>query len=184
MRSFAGLVLATAAVLVISACKSSALTPPPAPVYDTARTVKEVMKSMVEPAADTLWNSVATNVSTSGTEVKAPQNDKDWLNIRREAIVLVEAMNLVTMPGRHMAPAGTKSDNPGSELEPEQIEGLVTQDRESFTKLAFALQDTALAALKAIDAKDIEELNNAGGDIDMACETCHTKYWYPNKKPG
>ena len=184
MRSLAGLLAVTATVLVISACKSPPPPPPPAPVFDTARTVKEVMKSMVEPAADTLWNSVATNVSTTGTEVKAPQSDKDWLNIRREAIVLIEAMNLVTMPSRHMAPAGTKSDNPGSELEPEQIEALVTQDRESFSKLAFALQDTALAALKAIDAKDTEALNNAGGDIDMACESCHTKYWYPNKKAG
>jgi cytochrome c556 len=182
MRSFAGFVLAIATVLVISACTSPAPAPPPAPVYDTTRTIKEVMKSMVEPAADTLWNSVATNVTTTGTEVKAPQNDKDWLNVRREAIVLIEAMNLITMPERHMAPPGTKSDNPGSELEPDQIQALVTQDRESFTKLAHALQDTGLAALKAIDAKDTEALNSAGGDIDMACESCHTKYWYPNKK--
>jgi hypothetical protein len=167
MRSFAGLLSMTATVLVISACKAPP-PPPPAPVYDTARTVKEVMKSMVEPAADTLWNSVATNVSTSGTEVKAPQNDKDWLNIRREAIVLVEAMNLVTMPGRHMAPAGTKSDNPGSELEPEQIEALVTQDRESFTKLA-CQQDTALS-VEGNRRRDIEALNNAGGDMTWACE--------------
>ena len=90
----------------------------------------------------------------------------------------------VTMPGRHMAPAGTKSDNPGSELEPEQIEALVTQDHQAFTKFAFSLQDTAIAALKAIDAKDTEALSSAGGDIDMACESCHTKYWYPNKKAG
>jgi hypothetical protein len=184
MRSFAGLFSVTTTLLLITACKSQPPAPPPAPAFDTGRTVKEVMKAMVEPAADTLWNSVATNVTTTGTDVKAPQNDKDWLNVRREAIVLIEAMNLVTMPGRHMAPAGTKSDNPGSELEPEQIEALVTQDREAFTKFAFTLQDTAVAALKAIDAKDTEALSSAGGDIDMACESCHTKYWYPNKKPG
>jgi hypothetical protein len=169
---------------VIAACKTQTPALPPASAFDTGRTVKEVMKSMVEPAADTLWNSVATNVTTTGTEVKAPQNDKDWLNVRREAIVLIEAMNLVTMPARHMAPPGTKSDNPGSELEPEQIEALVTQDHEAFTKFAFTLQDTAIAALKAIDAKDTEALSSAGGDIDMACESCHTKYWYPNKKPS
>src|SRR4030095_4012443 len=173
-----------AAVLVISACTSPPPPLPPAPVFDTNRTIKEVMKSMVEPAADTLWNSVATNVTETGTEVKVPKNDKDWVDVRREAIVLIEAMNLITMPARHMAPPGTKSDNPGSELEPDQIEALVTQDRESFTRLAHALQDTGVAALKAIDSKDTEALSSAGGDIDMACETCHTKYWYPNKKPS
>ena len=182
MRSLAGILSVTATVLMITACKPSVPPPPPAPLYDTGRTIKEVMKSMVEPAADTLWNSVATNVTTTGTEVKAPQNDKDWVNVRREAIVLIEAMNLITMPERHIAPPGTKSDNPGSELEPDQIEALVTQDREAFTRLAHALQDTGVAALKAIDAKDTEALSSAGGDIDMACETCHTKYWYPNKK--
>ena len=41
-----------------------------------------------------------------------------------------------------------------------------------------------IVALKAIDAKDTEGLSSAGGDIDMACESCHTKYWYPNKKPS
>ena len=95
--------------------------------------------------------------------MKAPHNDKDWSNVRREAIVLIEAMNLVTMPGRHMAQPGTKSDNPASELEPDQIEALVTQDRPAFTKFAFTLQDTAIAALKAIDAKDTEALSNAAG---------------------
>jgi hypothetical protein len=182
MRSFVGILSVIATVIVVSACKSATPPPPPAPVFDTTRTIKEVMKSMVEPAADTLWNSVATNVTTTGTEVKAPTSDKDWVNVRREAIVLIEAMNLVTMPARQMAPPGTKSDNPGSELEPDQIQALVTQDRESFTRLAHALQDTGVAALKAIDAKDTEALSSAGGDIDMACETCHTKYWYPNKK--
>ena len=72
MRWFAGMLSLTATVLVISACKSPAPPLPPAPVFDTTRTIKEVMKSMVEPAADTLWNSVATNVTTTGTEVKAP----------------------------------------------------------------------------------------------------------------
>ena len=184
MRWFTGMLSLTATVLVISACKSATPPLPPAPVFDSTRTIKEVMKSMVEPAADTLWNSVATNVTETGTQVKAPTEDKDWVNVRREAIVLIEAMNLITMPARHMAPPGTKSDNPGSELEPDQIEALVTQDRESFARLAHALQDTGVAALKAIDAKDTEALSSAGGDIDMACETCHTRYWYPNKKPS
>jgi hypothetical protein len=184
MRSFAGFLSVTATVLVITACKSQAPAPPPAPAFDTALSVKDVMKSMVEPSADTLWNAVATNVTTTGTDVKTPQNEKEWANVRHEALVLTEAMNLVVMPGGHMAPAGTKSDNPGSELEPEQIEALVSQDRDTFVKLAHALQDTSLAALKAIDARDSEALSSAGGDIDMACESCHTRYWYPNKKPG
>ena len=37
-------------------------------------------------------------------------------------------------------------------------------------------------ALKAIEAKDAQGLWDAGGKIDMACENCHLKYWYPNQE--
>ena len=76
----------------------------------------------------------------------------------------------------------TKSDNPDSELSPDKIEVLVAQDRGAWVKLAHGLQDAGSTALKAIEAKDSEGLSNAGGDIDAACESCHVKYWYPNKK--
>jgi hypothetical protein len=91
-------------------------------------------------------------------------------------------MNLVVVDGRKVAPPCTKSANPGAELEPAQIEDLLAQDRKSFVDLAHNLQDTGVAALKAIDARNAEELWNTGGDIDAACEKCHLKYWYPNKK--
>ena len=33
-------------------------------------------------------------------------------------------------------------------------------------------------ALKAIEARDVKGLLNAGDVLDQACETCHRKYWY------
>jgi len=44
------------------------------------------------------------------------------------------------------------------------------------------LIDATLIALKAIDARNAEELSNAGGEIDAACESCHLTFWYPNEK--
>lgn len=180
MRVFVGWFALTVTVFTIAACQSGKA--PELPRYRPGVTVKEVMKSMVEPSADFLWKSVGTDVSSAGAEVHAPKTDKDWDEVRRMGVTLTEAFNIVMLPGRHMAPPGTKSDNPGAELEPEQIEALVNQDRETFIKLAHALQDAAALTLKAIDAKDVEALTNAGGEIDTACEACHLKYWYPNKQ--
>ncbi len=42
--------------------------------------------------------------------------------------------------------------------------------------------ESSLLAMKAIDARNSEELSNAGGDIDAACESCHVTFWYPNEK--
>ena len=41
---------------------------------------------------------------------------------------LIEGGNLLMMPGREAAPAGTKSDTPGAELEPAQINALIKRN--------------------------------------------------------
>ena len=76
------------------------------------------MDSMVDPNADYIWESVATIVTAAGTEERQPRTDEDWITLRRRAIPLIEATNLLQMPGRHVAKPGEKSENPGIELEP------------------------------------------------------------------
>ena len=39
-----------------------------------------------------------------------------------------------------------------------------------------------MQALGAIDAKDAPKLFELGEAIEMACEHCHSRYWYPNEK--
>ena len=180
MRMSRGWWIVTGSLWVVAACQ-----PQPAPTpYRPTSTVKEIMQSMVDPSSKILWDSVATNIGEAGAKEKAPQNDEEWAVVRHQAVVLMEATNLLVMPGRHVAPPGAKSDKPEVELAPEKIEEIVNQDLATWVKLAHGLHDTAAVALKAIDAKNAEELSNAGGDIDMACESCHLKHWYPEKKPG
>ncbi len=162
-------------LFLAGACKAQQ----PGPEYRTTATIKDIMDSMVDPSADALWESVATIVSAAGTDERRPKTDEDWKNVRRHAVILVEATNLLKMEGRHIAKPGEKSENPGIELEPEQMEKMMAEDRQSFIKLANALHDAALPALKAIDAKNAEGLLDAGEAIDVACENCHLKYWYP-----
>src|SRR5262249_43607826 len=90
--------------------------------YRTAATVKDIMDSMVDPGADYIWDSVETVVSAKGIEEKAPHTDEEWKNVRRHAIMLMEATNLLQIPGRHVAKPGEKADDPKVELAPDQIE--------------------------------------------------------------
>jgi hypothetical protein len=134
---------------------------------------------MVDPSADVLWQSVATIVSAAGTEERQPRTDDDWKNVHRSAVILVEATNLLRMDGRHVAKAKEKSENPGIELEPEQMEKLIDDDRQAFVKFARALHDAAIPALRATEERNPAALLDAGEGIDTACENCHLKYWYP-----
>lgn len=170
-------------LLILLLCSScSAPQPAPAgPEFRTTATVKDIMDSIVDPSADGLWDAVAITISAAGTEEKAPHTDEEWAEVRRHGIRLLEATNLLLIPGRRIAKPGEKAENPNVELAPEQIETLVNQDRDSWMKFAHGLHDATQVALKAIDEKNSEALLYAGDGIDKACESCHLKYWYPNE---
>ena len=173
MRTYKVLLLISVSLFLVAACGAAQ------PEYRTSSTIKEIMDSMVDPSADFLWDSVATIVSAAGTEERRPKTDEEWAKVRRNAIIMIEATDLLQMPGRHVAKPGQKSDNPDVELGPEQIEATINQDRKAFSGFAHALHDAGMTALKSIDAKDAEGLLDAGEKIDTACENCHLKYWYP-----
>src|SRR5262249_35503289 len=94
------------------------------PEFRTTATVKDIMDALVDTGSDYIWDSVETTVSAKGVEEKAPHTDEEWKQVRNHAIMLLEATNLLQMPGRHVAKSGEKADDPKVELAPEQIETL------------------------------------------------------------
>jgi hypothetical protein len=155
---------------------------PPAPPYSTTATLKDIMQLMVDPAADQVWQAVMTVDSDKGTVETVPRSDEDWAVARRGAVTLIEASNLLMIPGRRVARPGEKSEAPGVELEPAAMGALIESDLPSYYKSAQGLHDAALLALQAIDAKNPEKLFEVGETIEMSCEHCHSNYWYPNEK--
>jgi hypothetical protein len=142
------------------------------------------MISMVDPSADTLWDSVATIISPTGTEERAPRTDEEWATVRRSAVQLVEATNLLLMRDRRVAKPGEQPEDSQVELAPEQIERVINEDRAAWERFARGLYDAALPAFRAIEAKNVQGLFDAGEKIDEACESCHQNYWYPPPTSG
>ena len=190
--TFWGLCVAGGGLLLAAACagpkaeapaKAPAPTPTSAAEFRTTATIKDIMDSVVDPSADFIWDSVSTIVTRKGTEERRPRTDMEWKEVRRRAIALVEATNLLIMDGRKVARPGEKSENPGVELGPEDIQGLIDADHASLIKFAHGLHDAGMKALAAIDKKDADALSDSGEAIDEACEQCHLKYWYPPDTP-
>jgi cytochrome c556 len=167
------------ALLLAAACSNTRRAEPE---LIAPATIKDIMDSMVEPSADFIFDSVAEIADEHGISQKAPQTDEEWKEVRRRAVQLLEAPNLLTMPGRKVARPGERSENPEVELQPEQMQTLVDRDPALFRTRARALQDAAQAALRAIDAKNPKGLFDAATRLDKACESCHLQYWYPNDK--
>lgn len=171
-----------ASLLVIGmACRTKAPQPPPqAAALLSPATIKDIMDSMVEPSGDFVFESVQEISDERGITEKAPKTNAEWEGVRRHLFVLVEAPNLLTMPGRKAARPEDRSRNALVENEPEEVQKLLDADRPSFIRRARRLQDAAALALKAVDAKDKDALFHAIDGIDKACENCHLHYWYPN----
>jgi hypothetical protein len=182
-----------AASLIVSAagCRKAP------PKFLHPATIKDIMDSMVAPSGDFLFSAVEVVSDEHGVRQIAPQdttftedlagmspayNEDNWQALRLRLMVLLEAPNLLVMPGRKVAPPNVTSQNPQIELQPWQIQKLIDDDRPTFIRRARNLQAAAEVALKAVDEKNTNALFQAEDGLDNACEACHLHYWYPNDK--
>ena len=145
-------------------------------------TIKDLMESIIDPSADALWGAAGTVIDTQGTQDMSPKTPQEWLGVRRAAVRIVEGANLLMMSGRDAAPAGTKSEAPGVELEPAEITALIGKNRKKFDELAEALRLAGWEAIRAADGKNAGLLMDVGGKMQDVCERCHKAFWYPNEK--
>jgi cytochrome c556 len=151
------------------------------PPFIADLTIKDLMMNVVDTNADIVWLSVTTVASEKGLVETRPKTPEEWARVKAGAITLAEAANLL-MIQRHVARPGEKSETPGVELEPSEMEELINKDRPAFYEHAKALYNAAMLAADAADKKDADKVFEVGETIEHACENCHRNYWYPNEK--
>ena len=138
------------------------------------------MRSLIDPAADTLWDAVVITSTIDGIKEQQPETDEDWLRLERATITLVEAGNLLQMEGRQIADAGSVSELPGIDLEPADIAKRVANNRDAWLRSARELHDAGTVLLTAVRNRNIDGLLAGGERLDVACESCHSRFWYPD----
>jgi cytochrome c556 len=144
--------------------------------------IQELMTSTIDTNADDVWSPVATIITKAGIEERAPHTDEEWHAVRRHAVTLAEASNLLMIEGRQVAAPGASTSDVPAELSAPEIQKDIDAHRPEFIAHAKAFHIAVQTAIKAIDAKNTAELVDAGGLIDQACEACHLRFWYPIKR--
>ena len=157
---------------------------PADPEFRLTATIKDIMDAVIDPNADALWDSVEIDATLQGVQRKQPTTDDDWKALKRHAIALSEASNLLLMDGRHVARPGEKAEDERVDLNPEEIEARINDDRASWVKFAHGFQEASMANIQAIEARDLNKFLDAGDTLDKACESCHRKYWYRVAPPA
>lgn len=140
-----GFVIASARTARSAAPVEAAVTTTP------VASVKQLMAAITGPAANVIYNSVSTSVTTTGIEEIAPQNDQEWAIVGNNAAALAESANLLMTEGRAI-------------------------DKGDWIKMSQQLADAARVALKAANDKSTMGILEAGGPINETCDNCHAKY--------
>jgi hypothetical protein len=146
--------------------------------------VKELMRDMIDPASDYVFDAVGT-VLTRGKRIeKVPKTDADWDRIRIGAVTMAEGAYLLKIP-RPFAPAGDENNSAGpepAELSPSQITAKLLADPVLWNAKIEALRNVGLEVIDIVKRRDVNELWDAGENLDQACESCHLEYWYPGER--
>ena len=148
--------------------------------------VKELMRYMIDPSADNIFNSVRTVMTKTGTVETVPKTDGDWEPVQIGAVTLAEGAYLLKVR-RPFAPSGDMNLSEGPdflELSPDQISARVERDPVEWNARIEALRNVALEVMNIVKRRGAAELWDAGENLDVACEACHRSYWYPGEKAG
>ncbi|HKB11367.1 MAG TPA: hypothetical protein VKD69_11950 [Vicinamibacterales bacterium] len=146
--------------------------------------VKELMRDMLDPASDFIFDAVKVEFTKKGTIETKPHTEEDWERIRFGAVTIAEGVYLLKIP-RPFAPAGDENNSTGpdaTELSPSQIKAKLEADPVLWNAKIEALRNVGLEVMEIVKSRKVDELWDAGDNLDRACETCHIQYWYPGDK--
>jgi len=129
------------------------------PPFKPMATVKDLMQSVVDPAADIVWDAVGTVVSEKGIEEWAPETDEEWARVRGASMILMESGNLLMMGDR-------------------------ARDNAAWMRMAQGLVDAGARALEATEARDPEAVFDIGEEVYNSCNSCHNLYWVGDEDRG
>ena len=133
---------------VLAGARTSSAGPPAAP---PVASVLELMDGIVSPAAQVVYDSVATIVDKEGVKETRPKNDREWARVAGNAASLIEASELLKMEGR-------------------------AKKGEDWGLIATAMGAAAADVRAAAQKKDADGILGAGEKLNNSCDNCHRKY--------
>ena len=141
--------------LILSACGGAPAPPPYRPVAD----VKQLMASVVEPAAEVYWDAVGTIIDANGITEIEPTTTEEWDAVRNAAYVVAESGNLLMMSSR-------------------------AKDGGDWMTMSQAMIDVGQRAIRAAESHDKTAVFDVGAEVYETCTNCHAKYALEIQRPN
>lgn len=113
--------------------------------------VKDLMRYVLNPAAETFWLAGGEIDEGDKRNLRTPTTDAKWNGALAAAATVLETGNMLMMDGR-------------ARTDPE------------WAKWSADLNKAGAAGIKAVQARDGDATFAAGSDMFEACRSCHLKY--------
>ncbi len=135
------------------ACASAVNTPTwsTPPGGGSTLSIREFMEQLVDPSADVFWSASGTVVTADGEKSRAPTTEAGWEKAVQAASLLVKASEELMSPARAL-------------------------NRPLWLQYSRELGDAARAGRRAALARDESAVFSTGGDIYVACRSCHVAF--------
>lgn len=120
---------------------------------------RQLMLSVIEPAAEVYWDAVGVIMDEEGTRHIEPRTDGEWEAVENAAFVLAESGNLLLLEDR-------------------------AQGRDHWTAMSRGMIEIGRRAVAAAQARDPDAVFEAGGDMYLVCTGCHAVYATETLRPS
>lgn len=141
--------------LALPACADDPGPPPFAAVADS----RQLMLSVIEPAAEVYWDAVGVIMDLEGTYSVMPRTPEEWEAVENAAFILAESGNLLLLEAR-------------------------AQGRGHWAAMSQAMIEVGRQAVEAAQARDADAVFEAGGEVYLVCTGCHAVYATETLRPN
>ena len=142
-------------LLALLGCTDAPEPPPFAAVADS----RQLMLSVIEPAAEVYWDAVGVIMDEEGTRHIEPRTDEEWEAVGNAAFVLAESGNLLLLEDR-------------------------ARGRDHWRTMSRAMIEIGRRAVEAARARDPDAVFEAGGEVYLVCTGCHAVYAAETLRPS
>jgi len=141
--------------LPLAACADQ----PEPPAFVAAADSRQLMVSVIEPAAEVYWDAVGVIMDEGGTHEIEPRTPEEWEAVENAAWVLAESGNLLLLEDR-------------------------AQGRGPWIAMSRSMIEAGRRAVDAAVAKDPQAVFDMGAEVYFVCTGCHAVYATETLRPN
>ncbi len=141
-------------LLLTGACADA----PAPPSFVAAADSRQLMLSVLEPAAEVYWDAAGFVWDMEGEHEIEPRTAEEWEAVENAAWVLAESGNLLLLQ--------------------ERVQG------DHWVAMSRSMIDVGKRAVEAAEARDPDRVFQVGGDVYLVCTGCHAVYATQTLRPN